>query len=70
MKDNNLSYIIRSHECVLDGFERFAGGLLLTVFSATDYCGGHGIAGGMLVINQHMQMIPNLIYPPDGENNN
>ena len=70
LKDNNLSYIIRAHECVLDGFERFAGGLLLTVFSATDYCGRHGNAGAMIVINQHMQMIPHLIYPPEGGNNN
>ena len=70
LKDNNLSYIIRGHECVLDGFERFAGGVLLTVFSATDYCGRHGNAGAMLVINQHMQMIPHLIYPPDGGNTN
>ena len=70
LKDNNLSHIIRGHECVLDGFERFAGGLLLTVFSATDYCGRHGNAGAMLVINQHTQMIPHLIYPPDGGNSN
>ena len=70
LKDNNLSYIIRGHECVLDGFERFAGGLLLTVFSATDYCGRHGNAGAIIVINQHMQMIPHLIYPPEGGNNN
>ena len=70
LKDNNLSYIIRGHECVLDGFERFAGGLLLTVFSATDYCGRHGNAGAMIVINQHMQMIPHLIYPPEGGHNN
>ena len=70
LKENNLSYIIRAHECVLDGFERFAGGLLLTVFSATDYCGRHGNAGAMIIINQHMQMIPHLIYPPEGGNNN
>jgi len=70
LTENNLSYIIRAHECVLDGFERFAGGLLLTVFSATDYCGRHGNAGAMIVINQHMQMIPHLIYPPEGGNNN
>ena len=24
----------------------------------------------MIVINQHMQMIPHLIYPPEGGNNN
>ena len=70
LQKNNLSHIIRAHECVLDGFERFAGGLLITVFSATDYCGRHGNAGAMLIINQHMAMIPHLIYPPDGGNTN
>ena len=29
----------------MDGFERFAGGQLITVFSATDYCGKHKNAG-------------------------
>ena len=56
--------------CVLDGFERFAGGLLITVFSATDYCGRHNNAGAMIVINQQKAMIPHLIYPPDGGNTN
>ena len=70
LNDNKLSHIIRAHECVLDGFERFAGGLLITVFSATDYCGRHGNAGAMIVINQQRAMIPHLIYPPEEGNNN
>ncbi|CAI7818739.1 unnamed protein product [Closterium sp. NIES-53] len=36
---NDLQLIIRAHECVMDGFERFAGGHLITLFSATNYCG-------------------------------
>ena len=70
LKVNKLSHIIRAHECVLDGFERFAGGSLITVFSATDYCGRHGNAGAMVVINQQRAMIPHLIYPPSGGNTN
>ena len=50
LKHNNLSLIVRAHECVMDGFERFAKGQLITVFSATDYCGRHKNAGAMLVI--------------------
>lgn len=69
LNTNNLSYIIRAHECVLDGFERFAGGLLITVFSATNYCYRHFNAGAMLIINQQKSMIPHLIYPPEGGNN-
>ena len=45
---NKTKYILRAHECVMDGFERFAGGQLFTIFSATDYCGRHKNAGAML----------------------
>ncbi|KAH7282446.1 hypothetical protein KP509_35G030800 [Ceratopteris richardii] len=37
-KNNDLQLIIRAHECVMDGFERFAQGHLITLFSATNYC--------------------------------
>ncbi len=36
--------IVRAHECVMDGFERFAQGHLITLFSATNYCGTAGEA--------------------------
>lgn len=63
LKANKLSKIIRAHECVMDGFERFAGGDLITVFSATDYCGKHKNAGAILVIAKNHQINPKLIYP-------
>ena len=50
LKSNNLTLILRAHECVMDGFERFAGGSLITVFSATDYCGKHKNAGAILIL--------------------
>lgn len=68
--ENHLSLILRAHECVMDGFERFAGGELITVFSATDYCGRHKNAGAMLTIKRNYEIVPNLIYPtPESENN-
>ena len=54
----------------LDGFERFANGLLITIFCATDYWGRYGNTGAMIIINQHMKMILHLIYHPEGGNNN
>lgn len=42
-KNNDLQLIVRAHECVMDGFERFAQGHLITLFSATNYCGKYPI---------------------------
>lgn len=63
LRINGLSLILRAHECVMDGFERFAAGNLMTVFSATDYCGRHKNAGAVLFITRKFEIIPKLIYP-------
>lgn len=65
---NNFALMIRAHECVMDGFERFSGGKLITVFSATDYCKKHKNAGAMLLINTKLEIIPYIIYPTNSEN--
>ena len=49
VQDNELQMIVRAHECVMDGFERFAQGHLITLFSATNYCGTANNAGAILV---------------------
>jgi len=58
-----LSMILRAHECVMDGFERFANGRLITIFSATDYCGHHKNAGALLFVRRDLTIVPKLIYP-------
>lgn len=63
LQRNNLNLIIRAHECVMDGFERFAGGQLITVFSATDYCRRHKNAGAVLILKKNSEIIPKMIYP-------
>ena len=62
-EDNDLQMIIRAHECVMDGFERFAQGLLITVFSATNYCGTANNAGALLVLGRDLTLYPKLIHP-------
>ena len=62
--------IIRARECVMDGFERFAGGSLITVFSATDYCRKHKNAGAILIVKTNMEIMPKLIYPLSSNINN
>ena len=70
LKTNNLTLILRAHECVMDGFERFAGGSLITVFSATDYCGKHKNAGAILILGKDFKINPKLIYPQECSNKN
>ncbi len=65
LKTNGLDLLVRAHECVMDGIERFAKGQLITVFSATDYCGKHRNAGAMLVLQKNYEIVPKLIYPLD-----
>lgn len=51
--------IVRAHECVMDGFERFAQGHLITLFSATNYCGTANNAGAILVrCNSSVELVP------------
>ena len=63
LQRNKLMMILRAHECVMDGFERFAGGSLITIFSATDYCHKYKNAGALLFINRKYEITPQLIYP-------
>ena len=63
LENNKVNFILRAHECVMDGFERFAGGKLITVFSATDYCGKHKNAGAILFLTNRFEIKPYLIYP-------
>eukprot|EP01018_Ginkgo_biloba_P039752 Gb_36990 [translate_table: standard] len=62
-KKNKLQLIIRAHECVMDGFERFAQGHLITLFSATNYCGTANNAGAILVLGRALVVVPKLIHP-------
>jgi len=60
--DNNMTMMIRSHECVLDGFEKIWNGSLLTLFSATDYCGKGTNAAAVVVIKKNSELTPKVIY--------
>ncbi|KAJ4758912.1 Serine/threonine-protein phosphatase [Rhynchospora pubera] len=62
-ENNNIQLIIRAHECVMDGFERFAQGHLITLFSATNYCGTANNAGAILVLGRDLVVVPKLIHP-------
>ncbi|KAK4408389.1 Serine/threonine-protein phosphatase BSL3 [Sesamum angolense] len=61
--NNDLQLIVRAHECVMDGFERFAQGHLITLFSATNYCGTANNAGAILVLGRDLVEL-NANRPP------
>ena len=63
LADNNLSMLVRSHECVTDGFEKASNGQVMTIFSATDYCGRHSNAAAVVVIRKNFELVPKVIYP-------
>ena len=48
-RHNNLHLVIRSHECVQDGFEFTHKTQLLTLFSASNYCGDTDNMGAFVV---------------------
>lgn len=54
-KANDIHLVIRSHECVPDGFEFTHGSQLLTLFSASDYCGDTGNMGAFVVFKSDMK---------------
>ena len=51
LKANKLTHIIRSHECVEQGFERLHGNLVMTLFSASNYYEGETNMGAFLRLN-------------------
>jgi protein phosphatase len=63
LEANGLSLILRAHECVMDGFQRFAGGKLITIFSATNYCNKWNNAGAILLVGKGLEIVPKVIYP-------
>ena len=59
---NNLKAIIRGHECV-DGIKTLWNGSLITVFSASNYCGVSDNKCGVLSIDEQFKMKGKLLGP-------
>ena len=49
LERENLSAIVRSHQCVPNGVAIHHGGRVFTVFSASNYCGTSGNLGAVLI---------------------
>lgn len=51
VRSNDLDLVVRAHEVVQDGFELFADGRLVTLFSAPNYCGEYDNAAAIMCID-------------------
>mmetsp|Transcript_28813 Transcript_28813/g.36128 ORF Transcript_28813/g.36128 Transcript_28813/m.36128 type:complete len:885 (+) Transcript_28813:145-2799(+) len=55
LRTNHMALVIRSHECVREGFELLHAGRLITLFSASRYCGLQTNKGAFLTIGPELQ---------------
>jgi len=60
---NHLDLICRAHQVVEDGYEFFAGRGLVTVFSASNYCGEFDNAGGVMLVDRDLVCSFAIIEP-------
>lgn len=54
LQRNELDLVCRAHEVVEDGYEFFGDRRLLTIFSATNYCGQFDNCGGVLRVDSQL----------------
>ena len=61
LKENKLNLIVRSHECIMDGFERTSRGMVISLISATNYCGKLENSASILVVQKNSELVPKII---------
>ena len=54
LSKNDLSLIVRAHQCVEDGYEFFNKRSLVTIFSAPNYCGTFDNAGASMLVKEDL----------------
>lgn len=54
---NNMSHIIRAHECVPPGYALHCNGKVITIFSSSHYCGATNDAACILVEREKLRII-------------
>lgn len=55
LSDHKLKYLVRSHECVEDGYYTTHDGKLITVFSASDYYGENSNQGAFIRFDKNLE---------------
>ena len=60
---HDIDLIVRAHQVVEDGYEFQCDRLLVTVFSAPNYCGEFDNAGAMMVVKEGLNCSFNVLRP-------
>ncbi|XP_065217059.1 uncharacterized protein LOC135843197 isoform X2 [Planococcus citri] len=55
LSDNNFQLIVRAHQLISSGYQIFAGGKLISIFSAPNYCSNHMNEGALLHIDANLK---------------
>ncbi|OHT09875.1 Ser/Thr protein phosphatase [Tritrichomonas foetus] len=63
LKSFNIKHILRAHQCVQLGIERFAGDSVYTIFSCSNYTDANGNRCGLVYIQENMS-IQSFSLPP------
>eukprot|EP01063_Lacrimia_lanifica_P026795 TRINITY_DN3667_c0_g1_i1.p1 TRINITY_DN3667_c0_g1~~TRINITY_DN3667_c0_g1_i1.p1 ORF type:complete len:358 (+),score=161.93 TRINITY_DN3667_c0_g1_i1:100-1173(+) len=63
LKKNNLDLICRAHQVVEDGYQFFAQRTLVTIFSASNYCGEFDNAGAFMQVEADLSCSFKVLLP-------
>lgn len=63
LSKNDLDLIVRAHQVVQDGYEFFPDKLLVTIFSAPNYCGEFDNCGALLSIDENLLCSFSILKP-------
>lgn len=65
LKKHDLDLICRAHQVVEDGYEFFAKRMLVTLFSAPNYCGEFDNAGSMMSVDDSLMCSFQILKPAE-----
>jgi len=65
LRKHDLDLICRAHQVVEDGYEFFAKRMLVTLFSAPNYCGEFDNAGSMMSVDESLMCSFQILKPAE-----
>ncbi len=65
LRKHDLDLVCRAHQVVEDGYEFFSKRMLVTLFSAPNYCGEFDNAGSMMSVDESLMCSFQILKPAD-----